>query len=87
MDTLLMGIGIVAWVAMAFVIARAIGKVSRRHPPAPRPRAPRLPHHRNNVRPIRPLPEWQEHERDVDHLERISKTARDEAFWIENKRR
>lgn len=69
--------------AIGVIGCLALCRVGSRTPPAPLPKCgPRLPCHRNNVRPIHPLPEWQEHERDVDHLERVAQSARDEAFWL-----
>lgn len=47
---------------------------------------PRLPHHRNNIVAMRPLPEWQEHQRDVDHLDAVSKASREDAFWMGEKK-
>jgi hypothetical protein len=32
------------------------------------------------------MPDWTEHQRDVDHLEAVSKMSRDEAFWLGDKR-
>lgn len=76
-------IGFICGVSIGFVLCAWIVGGTEKEAPASKA-GPRLPHHR--IITMHKLPEWQEHQRDVDHLEAVSKSAREEAFWLRSEK-